>query len=174
MSRQPNTTNHYHIGELARRSGRGVHTICWYEAQGLIQGVTRDAGGRRLYNELHLKWLDLMDRLRCTGMSIAEMRKYTALVKQGRSTIEERRVLLSAHRARVVETIAEWTAALKLIDGKIDFYGEWLVTGRRPELDPLMPAGGGRDGRSIAQARTRATRDAASRDRNRRATAAKP
>jgi DNA-binding transcriptional MerR regulator len=157
MSRQPNTTNHYHIGELARRSGRGVHAIRWYEAQGLIHGVTRDAGGRRLYNELHLRWLDLMDRLRRTGMSIAEMRKYTALVKQGRSTIEQRRVLLSAHRARVVETIAEWTAALKLIDSKLDFYGEWLVTGRRPELDPLMQAAGGGAGRRIAQARARAT-----------------
>jgi DNA-binding transcriptional MerR regulator len=174
MSRQPNTTNHYHIGELARRSGRGVHAIRWYEAQGLIHGVTRDAGGRRLYNELHLMWLDLMDRLRCTGMSIADMRKYTALVKQGRSTIEQRRVLLSAHRARVVETIAEWTLALKLIDSKLDFYGEWLATGRRPDLDPLMRAGGGRAGRRIAQARARATRDVASRDRNRRATAVKP
>jgi len=174
MSRQPITTNHYHIGELARRSGRGIHAIRWYEAQGLIHGVTRDAGGRRLYNELHVRWLDLMDRLRCTGMSIAEMRKYTALVKQGRSTIEQRRVLLSAHRARVVETIAEWTLALKLIDSKLDFYGEWLVTGQRPELDPLVRAGGGRPLRSTVQARARTTRDAARGDRNRRPIAAKP
>jgi DNA-binding transcriptional MerR regulator len=173
MSRQQNTTSPYHIGELARRSGRGVHAIRWYEAQGLIPSVTRDAGGRRLYNELHLNWLDLMDRLRCTGMSIAEMRKYTALVKQGRSTIEQRRGLLSAHRARVVETIAEWTLALELIDNKIDFYGEWLVTGQRPDLDPLVRTGAGRAGRRIAQARAQATRDAASRSRNRGATAAK-
>ena len=56
-----------------------------YEAQGLVPGVARDAGGRRLYTEQHVGWLLLMDRLRRTGMSIAQMRQYTALVKQGKS-----------------------------------------------------------------------------------------
>jgi DNA-binding transcriptional MerR regulator len=134
----------FHIGELAKRTGRGIHAIRWYEAQGLIPGVTRDAGGRRVYSDLHLGWLDLMDRLRRTGMSIAEMRTYTALAKQGRTTLKQRRALLSAHRARVVETIAAWTQALTLIDRKIDFYGEWLATGTRPTIDPLARSVAGR------------------------------
>lgn len=124
------------IGELSARSGRTIHAIRWYEAQGLIPGVVRDDGGRRVYNELHVDWLDLMDRLRRTGMSIAEMRAYTALVRQGRSTLKQRRDMLYAHRARVLETISDWTNALKLIDGKIDFYGEWLTTGHRPKRLP--------------------------------------
>jgi DNA-binding transcriptional MerR regulator len=127
----------YRIGELAKRTGRGVHAIRWYESQGLIPGVTRDAGGRRVYSELHVNWFALMDRLRRTGMSIADMRRYTALVKRGRTTLAERRAMLSSHRARVAETIAEWAQALSLIDSKIDFYGEWLVTGERPLGDPL-------------------------------------
>jgi DNA-binding transcriptional MerR regulator len=120
------------IGELAARTGRSVHSIRWYESQGLIPGVTRDPGGRRVYSELHLGWLDLMDRLRRTGMTIAQMRLYTALVKQGRRTLKERQAFLSAHRERVRATIEEWTAALELLDGKIDFYGEWLAKGARP------------------------------------------
>jgi DNA-binding transcriptional MerR regulator len=95
--------------------------------------VVRDGGGRRVYSELHLSWLDLIHRLRRTGMSIAQMREYTALVKQGSGTLRQRQNLLSAHRARVKETIAEWTLALKLIDKKIDFYGEWLTTGKQPK-----------------------------------------
>jgi DNA-binding transcriptional MerR regulator len=124
------------IGELSARSGRSVHAIRWYEAQGLVPGVERDHGGRRVYTELHVGWLDLMDRLRRTGMTIAQMREYTALVKQGRSTLGQRQALLTAHRARVAETIAEWKAALRMIDGKIDFYGEWLATGERPKQLP--------------------------------------
>ena len=124
------------IGELSARSGRTIHAIRWYETQGLIPGVVRDDGGRRVYNELHVDWLDLMDRLRRTGMTIAEMRAYTALVKQGRSTLKQRQELLYAHRTRVLETISEWTRALKLIDSKIDFYGEWLTTGHRPKRFP--------------------------------------
>jgi DNA-binding transcriptional MerR regulator len=126
----------FRIGALAARSGRSIHAIRWYEAQGLIPGVTRDGGGRRVYNELHVNWLDLMDRLRRTGMSIAQMREYTALVRQGRGTLKQRQDLLVAHRARVRATIADWTAALALIDGKIDYYGEWLATGHRPKILP--------------------------------------
>jgi DNA-binding transcriptional MerR regulator len=122
------------IGELAARTGRSIHAIRWYEAQGLIPGVARDAGGRRVYNELHLNWLALMDRLRRTGMSISQMRQYTALVKQGHRTLRQRQRLLAQHRARVTQTIAEWTQALELIDSKIDFYGQWLATGKRPKL----------------------------------------
>jgi len=110
------------IGELAQRTGRSVHAIRWYETQGLVPGVVRDAGGRRLYGEPHIGWLDLMDRLRRTGMSIAEMREYTALALRGRATLAERRTLLAAHRERVNQTIAEWKRALSLVDRKIDFY----------------------------------------------------
>ena len=121
------------IGELAARTGRSVHSLRWYEAQGLIPGVARDAGGRRVYSEQHVDWLDLMERLRLTGMSIAQMRHYTTLVKQGKTTLSARRELLRAHRRRVEQTITEWKTALRLLDRKIDFYGEWLETGHAPK-----------------------------------------
>ena len=125
------------IGTLSERTGRSVHAIRWYETQGLVPGVARDAGGRRVYTELHVGWLQLMERLRRTGMSIAQMREYTALVQQGKSTLKQRQQILRAHRERVQDTIAEWTQALELLDGKIDFYGQWLATGKRPPLDTM-------------------------------------
>ena len=126
----------FHIGALAQRTGRSIHTIRWYEAQGLIPGVERDGGGRRVYVDLHIGWLELMDRLRRSGMSIAEMRAYTALVKLGRTTLRQRREMLLAHRERVRETIAEHRAALRLIDAKVGFYDDWIATGQRPKDDP--------------------------------------
>jgi DNA-binding transcriptional MerR regulator len=128
------------IGHLAERTGRSVHTIRWYERQGLVPGVQRDAGGRRRYNERHVGWLMLMDRLRRTGMSIAEMREYTALVVQGKATLRQREAMLRAHREQVQRTINEWTEALALLDDKIDFYGAWIGTGQRPPLDALRAA----------------------------------
>lgn len=79
-----------------------------------------------------------MERLRNTGMSIAQMREYTALVCEGRGTLKARHALLVAHHAYVMETIAEWTRSLALIDGKIDFYGEWVATGTRPAREPAL------------------------------------
>lgn len=121
-----------HIGDIATRTGKSIHTIRWYEAQGLIPGVTRDAAGRRVYADTHIGWLTLMDRLRRTGMSVAEMRGYTDLVRQGKPTLKARQSLLRAHRRRVLDTIDEWQQALALLDHKIDFYGLWLESGHRP------------------------------------------
>lgn len=134
-----------HIGELAARSGRSIDAIRWYEKQGLLPGVGRDAGRRRLYSERHLGWLELMDRLRGTGMTIAAMQAYTALVMQGRRTLPQRREVLAAHRAQVEARIAEWKAALKLLDRKLDFYADWIAQGERPPMDP--------QGRPLARAK---------------------
>src|SRR5688572_12846080 len=57
---RPTMSESLHIGRLAERTGRSVHAIRWYEAQGLVPGVVRDSGGRRVYTELHVNWLQLM------------------------------------------------------------------------------------------------------------------
>ncbi|MET3460132.1 MerR family transcriptional regulator [Variovorax atrisoli] len=145
----------FHIGELAARTGRTVHAIRWYETQGLVPGVARDEGGRRLYVELHVGWLDLMERLRSTGMSIAEMREYTALAMQGKTTLRERRDMLAAHRERVNETIAGWKRALSLVERKIDFYDEWMASGHRPPLVDARPSPAPAPARRSSRAATR-------------------
>jgi DNA-binding transcriptional MerR regulator len=147
------STKTFRIGELAARSGRSVHAIRWYEREGLIPGVMRDPGGRRLYSERHASWLALIDRLRRSGMSVAQMREYTALVKRGKVALREQREVLNAHRSRVMQTIAEWSEAKHLLDRKIAFYDEWLATGVRPPFEPEMPKR-----RHVAKRRVRATR----------------
>lgn len=124
------------IGEVAARTGRSLHAIRWYESQGLLLGVSRDEGGRRRYTAQHVAWLELMDRLRLTGMSIAQMREFTALVGAGDASLQRRRNMLVEHRCRVSETIARWNDALALIDAKVEFYDEWLANGKRPAKEP--------------------------------------
>jgi DNA-binding transcriptional MerR regulator len=124
------------IGKLARLTGRSVHTIRWYESQRLIPGVRRDLQGRRLYADWHVDWLDLLDRLRESGMSIRALREYTAFAKRGVATLEDCQRLLRAHREHIAATIAELKESLALIDAKIAFYGEWRRTGVRP---PPLP-----------------------------------
>jgi DNA-binding transcriptional MerR regulator len=127
------------IGRLAALTGRNVHTIRWYESQRLIPGVRRDPQGRRIYAASHVEWLDLLERLKRTGMSIREIREYTAMVKRGDSTLQERHRLMKAHRERVAAMMQDLQDSLELIDGKIDFYGSWLSTGVRPPL-PRAPS----------------------------------
>lgn len=130
----------YHIGRFARLVDRSVHTIRWYEAQGLIPAVGRDAGGRRVYEDDHVEHLLFLERMRRTGMSVAEMRRLTELGLQGWRTLDDRKALLKGHRAAIEAQVADLRAALADIDAKLAFYDEWQANKRRPrkEAEPSV------------------------------------
>ena len=119
------------IGVLSKRSGRSVHTLRYYEAQRLMPTVTRDAGGRRVYTDLHASWLDLLDRLRESGMSIADMRTFTALISEGDTTVRRRRVFLRAHRERVALKLRALEKCVAHIDYKLAAYDRWIKAHKR-------------------------------------------
>jgi DNA-binding transcriptional MerR regulator len=110
----------FRIGELARRAKRSVHAIRWYEAEGLMPNVERDAGGRRQYTQWHVEWLLFLDRLRITAMPIREMKRYAALIARGAASEQE--ALLRAHREKILARVRETDAALALIDRKLRRY----------------------------------------------------
>jgi hypothetical protein len=76
------------------------------------------------------------------------MREYTRLVRQGRTKLAEQREVLRAHRRRVEEALGEWTAALQLLDHKLEFYDEWIASGHRPDEKAMIDAGRGTNGRT--------------------------
>lgn len=120
------------IGELAAQSGRSIHTLRYYEEVGLIPFVLRDAGGRRRYNTQHVEWLFFLARLQSTGMTLADMQQYTALVSQGKHTIAARVALLQQHMAQLDGRMLELARSRKLIAAKLDFYEDWEHSGRYP------------------------------------------
>jgi DNA-binding transcriptional MerR regulator len=64
----------------------------------------------------HVEWVELMERLRTSGMSVAELRRYTVLAQRGAVHLEELRALLQAHRQQLQERMAELRRAERLID----------------------------------------------------------
>ena len=89
------------IAEAAARAGLTTHTLRYYERDGLMLApVDRSASGHRRYTERDLTWIELITRLRSTGMPIREVRRYADLVRAGDGN-EAERLACSAHRERV-------------------------------------------------------------------------
>ena len=111
------------IAEAAARTGLTAHTLRYYERDGLmLSSVERAGSGHRRYSERDLTWIAMLTRLRATGMPIADVRRYAALVRAGDGNEAERLDLLVAHRARVEQQLAEVTSHLRAIDHKIALY----------------------------------------------------
>jgi len=112
------------VSEAAGRVGLSTHTLRWYEQEGLVAPVGRDSVGRRRYTEDDLGWLDLLTKLRRTGMPVRDMRRYAELAREGDHTLPERLKLFKEHRERVLARIAELQADLEVLDYKIEAYGK--------------------------------------------------
>jgi DNA-binding transcriptional MerR regulator len=116
------------IAEAAESLGLTADTLRYYEKDGLLlRPVPRDTSGHRRYDEADLRWIELVTRLRSTGMPIRDVRRYADLVRAGDGNEEERLALLLAHRDAVRRQLAEVTAHLGAIDHKIGIYEERLV-----------------------------------------------
>ncbi|MEV6669881.1 MerR family transcriptional regulator [Streptomyces sp. NPDC051162] len=112
------------ISEVAEYTGLSAHTLRWYERIGLMPHVDRSHAGQRRYTDRDLDWLDLVGRLRLTGMPVADMVRYAQLVREGEHTFAERERLLSTHRDDVRRRIAELRSTLDVLDYKIDIYAD--------------------------------------------------
>ncbi|MFC4502299.1 MULTISPECIES: MerR family transcriptional regulator [Streptomyces] len=121
---RPDGQDSYTISEVVAFTGLTAHTLRWYERIGLMSHIDRSHTGQRRYSNRDLDWLDLVGKLRLTGMPVADMVRYAELVREGDSTYPERYELLEATRRDVRARIAELQDTLAVLDRKIMFYAD--------------------------------------------------
>ncbi|MFD0152878.1 MerR family transcriptional regulator [Streptomyces sp. NPDC055721] len=123
------------IGEVARRSGLSVHALRFYEREGLFANpVRRLSNGRRIYHEEDLEWLAICTKLRSSGMSLAVIRQYIELARQGPGNEHERLQLLRRHENHVETQIRELQDTLDVMRHKVRIYEEHVARGEADRL----------------------------------------
>lgn len=123
------------IAEAANRVGLSPHTLRYYERAGLLEPPSRTEGGLRRYLPEDLEVLRFLHRLRLTGMSIRQIREFTALARQGKSTLTQRKKILELHRISIREQVQSLELNLKIVDLKIELYDQGWVFGDSDEND---------------------------------------
>ena len=111
----------YSIGKFSELTGLGIHTLRYYEHEGLI-APERNSSNRRCYSEKDLTWIEFIKRLKDTGMPIKEIRRYAQLRAGGDPTLFERMEMLVQHRQALNEQIVQLQEHKLKLDEKIDFY----------------------------------------------------
>ncbi|WP_424216771.1 MerR family transcriptional regulator (plasmid) [Streptomyces sp. BI20] len=123
------------IGEVSRRSGLSVHALRFYEREGLFANpVRRLSNGRRIYHEEDLEWLAICTKLRSSGMSLATIREYIDLVREGPGNEPDRLALLRRHEGHVESRMRELQEALDVMRYKVRIYEEHLARGDADRL----------------------------------------
>jgi len=114
------------IGELAKRVGISTRTIRYYEEIGLMSTVKRMENGRRIYTAADYQRLRFIQKLKCLGLSLAEMLELEDIYRIHRTNekVLPRLIeLLDEHLLRVDERINQ----LQQLKKEIQEYRERMV-----------------------------------------------
>jgi DNA-binding transcriptional MerR regulator len=119
------------IGDVAQRTGLSVHALRFYEREGLMlsQPVARGPGGHRRYDAEDVYWLQICTKLRRSGMSLANIRRFAELAREGSGNEQQRLDLLREHQHHVEGQLADLEECLRIIRRKVGVYEERLVDG---------------------------------------------
>ena len=101
------------IAQVREQASVSARTLRYYEELGLLPGVRRRAGGRRVYGRDELERLRFIQRLKALGLTLAEIKELNAVYAIGGSTLallEHLDDLLGRHLGELDSRIRELMA----------------------------------------------------------------
>ncbi|AVK47355.1 MerR family transcriptional regulator [Clostridium sp. MF28] len=125
----------YSMKEVSEKFNITPYTLRYYEREGLLPFVQRDDNGRRIYTDVDLGSIQLVNCMRATGMSIAYIKNYVSLTTKGKDTVEERRNIMLEQKEILKEEIKRYNDLLELVNMKLDYYDEKIS---RDELKEII------------------------------------
>lgn len=120
------------IKQAAEFTGLSEDTIRYYEKIGLLPYADRKASGHRTYSKHQLEGMVFLTRLKATGMTLEEMKRFRKLYEMGEASLPQRVSILIEHKNRIQNEIDRLLETQRIIDYKIDNYKEVLVN---PDLN---------------------------------------
>lgn len=114
--------NTYTISQTATKTGLSVHTLRYYEQEGLLPFVHRNPSGVRSFRDSDFEWLELINCLKGTGMQIKDIAHFISLCQEGDNTLEERLELFRDRKRAIEEQMRQFDKYMQKINCKIQYY----------------------------------------------------
>lgn len=99
-----------------------ANTLRFYEKEGILKNISRNASGRRIYNDENIEWINFIRALRSTGMPINKIKEYVELYELGDDTLAQRKEMMMQHKIEIQNKIDEDLKHLELISYKVAMY----------------------------------------------------
>ena len=69
----------YSIGEVANTTGIAISTLRYYDREGMFPNIGRSNGGIRVFSDIEIDTIRVIECLKSSGMSIKEIKEITGL-----------------------------------------------------------------------------------------------
>lgn len=113
------------IGTVSDKTGLGIHTIRYYEKQGLLKKPNKDKSGHRVYESQDVDILNWISCMKGSGMSLNNIRAYTkAFYNNDRSACI---AFLKQHLAHLYEQKKSTEHYIDVTESKINKFQKRLT-----------------------------------------------
>lgn len=104
-----------------------IYTLRHLCNTGLIPHIKRDRAGRRIFTEAQLNHARIILGLRQAGLKKAELKRYTNLVRQGDSTLAERKALLETEKRQAWQKLEDIQRDIDFMERQIELIDQQLT-----------------------------------------------
>ena len=129
----------YTIRDAAAHVGITASTLRYYDKEGLLPYVDRSSSGIRMFRQADLEWLQLIECLKATGMSIREIKRFIDLYTEGDATLEPRRDMFYERKQAVEAQLAALQKTLAYVQYKCWYYDTAVAAGSAGVHDEMRP-----------------------------------
>lgn len=116
-----------HMKEVCDEVGITYETLKYYCNEGLVPNHKRDQNNYRIFDNQDIAWIKGLIKLRECNMSIQDMKKYLDYCLQGKSSIEERKLMLDDTKEQLESEKAQIEESLNYIKYKKEYYDKILA-----------------------------------------------
>lgn len=119
----------YSIGQVSKKTGLGVHTLRYYEKEGLLPFVSKTSSGLRTYSDNDLGWIKMIECLKATGMPLKGIKQYIDWFIEGDSTLTKRLEMFEKQKQNLENQLSQIQNNMQMIDYKIRLYQKAVQLG---------------------------------------------
>lgn len=131
----------YSISKVAKTYNLSIHTLRYYDKEGLLPFVKRTRSGIRKFDDAALDGLKMVECLKKSGMPLKDIKQFLDWCQEGDSSLAKRCKLFHERKETVLAQMAELQKVLDVINYKCWYYETAVAEGSEAAVRNKTPPG---------------------------------
>ncbi len=129
----------YTIGDVAQKFNLSIHTLRYYEKEGLLPFVQRSDSGIRKFDDNAIEGIKVIECLKKTNMQLKDIKSFMDWCTEGDDSLKQRQKMFHERKAIVEQQIAELNNVMELINYKCWYYDTAVELGSEKAVWDMPP-----------------------------------
>lgn len=120
---------YYSIGEVASTTGIAISTLRYYDREGMFPNIGRSNGGIRVFSDVEINTIRVIECLKSSGMSIKEIKDFLVWCQEGDNSLQKRQIMFHSRLEEVQAQIEVLQNTVNMLKFKCWYYDTAVAAG---------------------------------------------